>query len=845
MIGGEPVQDGGGEAAMESVWAKLERDADGRVTAMLPLVEHCLDVGSAMAVVLTAWTPALEAAAGRRLTRQDLARLIALAALHDLGKANRGFQARIDPAAAKVGHTAPVAALLLQSKLQQGEAARAIHAMLAAWGAAEHFAAVMAHHGRPLDAFHEPVASKHWLKLAGYWMPEDGHDPAADVLPVLAAVRARWPLAWEPGAPLPQAPRFVALFAGLVTLADWLGSDSRRFPIDGPYGPERIDVREQAARAAAEARGLVPSATPPGDFAAAFGTAPFAFQSEAAAADLGPVALIEAETGSGKTEAALWRWIELRRQGLVDGLFFALPTRSAAVQLHGRVNAMLRNVWGAGAPEAVLAVPGYLRAGDAEGQALPGYAVRWDGGEDGGEPDARWAAERANRFLAARVAVGTIDQALLATLPVRHALFRAGMLARSLLVVDEVHASDAYMAGLLERLLTQHVAVGGQALLLSATLGADARARLLVQPRAPLAQAAAHPYPAVSGRATVRAVCGAGREKPVRIEVAGLIDDDVGIAERAVAAARAGAAVLVVRNSVAGAIAVAQAVAALADDVAFRVGGVATLHHGRFAPDDRRALDAAVEAAFGKRRDAGGRVLVGTQTLEQSLDIDADYLITDLAPIDVLLQRIGRLHRHPGRMRGAFAEARVLVLRPAERDLTPLLTRKGGCHGLGGQAYPNLVQIEATLRRIEETPDIVIPRDNRRLVEGALHREAMTAVADALGTAWRNHAAQRSGGVAADGQTAGQIALDLSQRFTQLDWQDAAQAMTRLGERDLLVDFDPPLPGPFGAEVRRIAVPHWMAQDRGMLAREGGNRFRLGDRVLCYDQWGLQAVRSV
>lgn len=822
------------------IWAKLKKDADGRVTGALPLVDHCLDVGAAMAAILPAWTHALEAAAGRRLTPQDIARLVALAALHDLGKANRGFQARIDPKVKPVGHTGPVAALLRHSKLRQGEAAQAIDAMRTSWGAAEHFAAVMAHHGRPVAAFQEPANYSEWNNFIGEWWPKNDGDPSLAILPVIAAVRARWPLAWEAGEPLPQTPRFVALFAGLVTLADWLGSDSRRFPIEQPHGAERIELRDREAQAAAVARGLSSLATPPGDFRAAFGNAPFAFQSEAAATDLGPVALIEAETGSGKTEAALWRWLELRREGHVDGLFFALPTRSAAVQLHGRVNAMLKAVWGADAPEAVLAVPGYLQSGGATGQALPDYAVRWDDGEAGGEREGRWAAERANRFLAARVAVGTIDQALLATLPVRHALFRASVLARSLLVVDEVHASDAYMSGLLERLLTHHVAVGGQALLLSATLGSAARARLLGQPRPARDAALAVPYPALSGRETVRAVAGAGRDKRVRIDTAGEIDDPAAIAERAVAAARAGAAVLVVRNSVGGAIAVAQAVAALAADLAFEVGGVATLHHGRFAPEDRRLLDEAVERAFGEARGSGGRVLVGTQTLEQSLDIDADLLITDLAPIDVLLQRIGRLHRH-GRTRGAFAEARVVVLRPSERDLTPLLTRKHGFHGLGGHVYPNLVQLAATLRRIEETPDIVIPRDNRRLVEGALHPDVLAEVANDLGTVWRNHAAVRSGGAVADGQTAAQIALDLSQRFTELDWRDAEGAVTRLGGRDLLIDLDPPLPGPFGKDVHRMRVPHWMAGAGATLERDG-DLLRLGGRLLRYDQWGLRPV---
>ncbi|MFD1035447.1 CRISPR-associated helicase Cas3' [Sphingomonas hankookensis] len=828
-------------------WAKLIRDDDRQAIAALPLVDHCLDVGAAGEAVVRAWAAPL-AAAGRVLTEQDVARLVVLIALHDLGKANRGFQARIDPKVREyVGHTGVVAALLTHSKLRQTPAAVSMLAMLEDWGATEHFAGVMAHHGRPLVEFGEDVTSTDWTKHTRQWMPKADGDPAAAVLLLLEAVRERWPLAWEAGPALPDAPRFVALFAGLVTLADWLGSDEQRFPIDGPYGAARDALRAEQVAAAAQARGFLPLDTPPGDFEGALGFAPFAFQSAAARGDLGPVALIEAETGSGKTEAALWRWLELRRRGEVDGLFFALPTRSAAVQLHKRVNDILQTVWGAGELEAVLAVPGYLKAGATTGQALPGFAVRWD---DGAAGDERWAAERANRFLAARVAVGTIDQALLGVLPVKHALFRAGVLTRSLLVVDEVHASDAYMTGLLERLLDHHVAAGGRALLLSATLGAAARGRLLGQPVPSLAEAVGVPYPALSGRdAPPVAAEGRSGSKPVRIEVAPIIDDTDSIAARAVEAARAGAAVLVVRNSVRGAIAVAQAVAAQGDDVAFKVAGVATLHHGRFAPVDRKRLDEAVTLAFGKGRAAGGRVLVGTQTLEQSLDIDADLLITDLAPIDVLLQRIGRLHRHARDNRGGFAQARAIVLRPAERDLAALLARKAALHGLGGGAdrspYPNLIQLEATLQRIEATPDIVIPRDNRRLVEEALHPEVLAAVAAAGSAAWAGHGHALSGGATAERQTAEQVALDFTQRFTAMRPFDREETVaTRLGVRDLLIDLPQPLAGPFGGAIERMAIPGWLVSGRGGDAVEtvDAQRFRLGDREFRYDQWGLQVV---
>lgn len=832
-------------------WAKLDRDDNGVLRAALPLIDHGLDVAAVFEALLSggAWEPALTVTAGRPLTAQDRARLVALAALHDIGKTNRGFQARIDRRAEKIGHEGQVAALLKHSQLVRTPAGIALLAIRREWKAGPFFPALMAHHGRPREEFAAPPSTggrnTTWEKHVQHWRPANGYDPAAEAARLVEQVRARWPLAWEPGEPLPQAPRFVSLFAGLVTLADWIGSDTRRFPVGAPHGAARDAIRQHEAQDTVTTRGLARITTPATDFAAAFGFDPRGVQGQAAADDLDPVALIEAETGSGKTEAALWRWLELRRAGQVDGLFFALPTRSAAVQLHGRVNKMLATVWGDNAPEAVLAVPGYLRAGDAEGQALPGYEVRWDDGTS----DARWAAERGNRFLAARVAVGTVDQALLGALRVRHAHLRAAALSRSLLVVDEVHASGTYMAGLLDALLRNHVAAGGRALLLSATLGGTARARLLGQPAPSLAEATAQPYPALSGRdALPRPVPADTPAKQVDIEVAPMIADPQAIAARAVEAARAGASVLVIRNSVAGAVAVAQAVEATAPDLAFQVNGVATLHHGRFAPSDRRLLDEAVGSEFGKGRTAAGRVLVGTQTLEQSLDIDADLLLIDLAPMDVLLQRIGRLHRHPRTDRGVFAQARAVVLTPADRDLSPFLGSVAERHGLGpathsGGPYPDLLQLEATLRLLEANPAVTLPADNRRLVEGALHPQVLDELAAELGTAWQNHAADRAGRNYADHGMAEDLSLDLSTAFRDLVFPDGAEIVaTRLGARDLLVDITPTLEGPFGQPVDRIALPHWMAPRAGAEEKAttlDPTRFALGDRHYIYDRWGL------
>ena len=163
--------------------------------------------------------------------------------------------------------------------------------------------------------------------------------------------------------------------------------------------------------------------------------------------------------------------------GLVDGLYFALPTRAAASQIFNRVNAFIAGLFPDDtALEPILAVPGYLRAGDATGRQLPDYEVWWD---DHAHDGRRWASEHPKRYLAAQIAVGTVDQAMLGALKVKNAHMRTACLARNLLVVDEVHASDAYMTEILAALLDAHRKAGGYALLMSATLGSVARRRWL------------------------------------------------------------------------------------------------------------------------------------------------------------------------------------------------------------------------------------------------------------------------------------------------------------------------------------------------------------------------------
>jgi CRISPR-associated endonuclease/helicase Cas3 len=889
-------------------WGKLRRADDGSVR-IHPLCDHMTDVAACLDAVArcAAVRQALDTAAGRPLTEVDLARLAVLAFLHDIGKANAGFQGRCwlasDPRSRHwphaCGHSTEGWLLFADGGCAIPNGADILRDLpidaLASWGEAAVTAllrASISHHGRPVDEGRQALHV--WQPVLD---PVSGrYDPASAVSEMARRVVSSYPLAFTDGYPeLPDRPALAHLFGGLVQLADWLGSDTRPgfFSYAEP-GEDRTTTAATRARHAVTVLGLdagawrASVAQGPPSFSKAFQVEqPRPMQTAAAAHDLGPVVILEAETGSGKTEAALWRFLHLFQQGQVDSLYFALPTRVAASQLYERVRDFVVRVWPEDAPVVVRALPGYEAADGEQKISLPDYQVLWPDQPDDNRAAQRWAAESPKRFLAATIAVGTVDQALLGALRVRHAHLRQALLTRSLLVVDEVHASDAYMTVLLERLLQAHVACGGQALLLSATLGAAARTRYLnvghasrQLPVVPLKNAMAQPYPALGTRTSpsairLDAVAGNPRHKHLCWQTLDAIEDAERIARLAVDAAKRGARVLVVRNTVPSAVATLRAVevlcAAQGGDWLFKVNGASTLHHSRFSRQDRPQLDQAVQTQLGKHRaDHRGRIVIGTQTLEQSLDIDADLLITDLCPMDVLLQRIGRLHRHerpstqhPDDHRPAgFESPTAWVLTPAHHDLAPLLKRSR--HGLGPMrtgagldgVYVDLRILEATRRLIDAQPTRLIPQDNRALVELATHQEALTAIERELGADWQRFGQELDGSLSAKSSLARLHALPYDQPYDErLTFPDSEQKIaTRLGAADRLVVTDPPLIGPFGQPVRQLTLRHHqvpaglspdaLPTDVTPLPEHAGFEFTLGDRRYRYDRFGLERLKA-
>ncbi|OAS18965.1 hypothetical protein A5481_25415 [Methylobacterium platani] len=461
-----------------------------------------------------------------------------------------------------------------------------------------------------------------------------------------AAARASWPL------------------AGLTALADWIGSNQAWFPYAAPEADLPAYWAEACARAEAALReaGLVPGAPGPRlSFAGLTGLSlpPTAIQDWAGAVALpdGPLLiLIEDVTGGGKTEAALMLAHRLLAAGRADGLYLALPTTATANAMVDRLLPLAARLYADGArpslalahgraalhPRFRAAAQGFSPAGPARGEEA-----------DSGAVAPAWLARESRRALLADLGVGTLDQAVLAVLPNRYGTVRLAGLAGKVLIVDEAHAYDAYVSAELARLVAFHAAGGGTTLVLSATLPAAAKAELVTNWRRGAGAAAAaldrSDYPLATllapGQAPVEAPLAARADLCRTLAVARVPDAAAALARIRIAA-EAGACIAWIRNSVGD---------ALDGAAALRAAGLdPDLFHARFAVADRLAVEDRVRARFGKASTPDmrrGRVLVATQVAESSLDLDFDLVVTDLAPIDSVLQRAGRLWRHAGRDR--------------------------------------------------------------------------------------------------------------------------------------------------------------------------------------------------
>lgn len=606
--------------------------------------DHCLNVG-AVGELIRSHLPNLLTS----LAPTDGALLIAA---HDIGKVTPGFQSKC-PAWRDQWKSA--------LRLEPPSCYEGKHALLSQKICADRFPkpplwlmALGGHHGKYLCANARPAPAF------------DGSEPW--FIPLQAELFAELESHFGPLAPYEKIEKGARLhwFTGLMIFSDWIGSNTTWFPLH-TAPTDREQATEAATMALDEIGWHRRAARPALAFEQLFGLSePRPLQRALIdAADTPGLYIVEAPMGDGKTEAALAAAYRRWTEGDERGIYFALPTQLTSNRIRDRVESFLTNV--VSDPSALALVHGSAWLTDHRIHPLSPWAPSSDSSDD---PDQatqanRWFSDN-RRAMLAPFGVGTIDQALMAVLPVKFSALRLFALGGKVVIIDEVHSYDPYTSALVDRavewLLETHCTV----IILSATLTAERRTAL-VKAAGAIESASSEAYPLITKVATGSTTADTleipgplPTPKIITTRTVSAADDDW--LEQAVTAAEAGACVLIIRNTVALAQQSHRELKTRCRDVGIAFG----LIHSRFTQTDRDRNETLWTNRLGKDHSSRptGAILVGTQILEQSVDIDADLLITDLAPTDLILQRIGRLHRHARPRPIGYEDPRCLILRP-------------------------------------------------------------------------------------------------------------------------------------------------------------------------------------
>lgn len=503
-------------------------------------------------------------------------------------------------------------------------------------------------------------------------------------------------------------PAISPLMAGFCSIADWLGSwrndDTFQFCAAIPDTLDQlrdylVAKCEKDAPLALQRSGLMADAQAYQGVQKLLSTGhrPRQLQVLVDALPLEPgVTLIEAPTGSGKTETALayaWRLIEA---SLADSIVFALPTQATANAMFERMASLASCLFSQ--PNLILA-HGNARF-NSDFQAIKQRGQNAQGKDEAWAQCCEWLALSNKRVFLGQIGICTIDQVLISVLPVKHRFIRGFGVGRSVLIVDEIHAFDTYMNGLLDAVLNAQYKAGGSAILLSATLPEQQRHQLLNNYGKAVASndtGTSVPYPLINWRGNKTAGQWDLRDSPEHlprrfalalepIKLTDLMPDQI-LIDRMLAAAHAGAQVCLICNLVD----VAQKVCRELQQKSGPEIEV-ILFHSRFTLLDRQSKEENVLRYFGKNGDRSrGRILVSTQVVEQSLDVDFDWLITQHCPADLLFQRLGRLHRHERHSRPAGSSSPLAtVLLPDQAN-----------YGLHSKIYGNVRVLWRTQQHLE------------------------------------------------------------------------------------------------------------------------------------------------
>lgn len=601
-------------------------------------------------------------------------------------------------------------------------------------------------------------------------------------------------------------------FAGLAVLADWLGSNQVVFkycvepmPIKDYWETKaRPKAVEAVEFAGIDKRLVSPFVSIRQQFD--FIKKPTPLQAYAQIVGLGrapQLFILEDVTGAGKTEAAMVLVHRLMAAGLASGLYVGLPTMATANAMYKRMSESYRSLYADQELPSLVLAHGASKLSKAFSDSVALSTQTDDKNYEGSELSAsaycnHWLADSRKKALLADVGVGTIDQALLGVLPARHQSLRLLGLANKVLLVDEVHAFDPYMRSLLTALLQAHAAQGGSVILLSATLPHSFRRELTKA----FAQGAGLSAPALNEQATYPWVTQLSKEhfqeSPVatrktverRVTVQRLNNEDEAFAliQRMV---EQGRCVCWIRNTVKDARNAYQYL----QGQSWIAPETLSLFHSRYAMVDRQVVESDVLRRFGKTSkvpERSGQILIATQVVEQSLDLDFDVIISDLAPVDLLIQRAGRLQRHIRTMQGEpliGEDAQEQREPPCLWLLSPDPAQVADSQWLrsllpGTQAvYPNVGQLWLTTKVLLKHGGFSMPQDARELIEGVYSDDAQDEIPSELKAASK----KAEGEQRAEAGMGNFNQLRLDKGYTQASaihnggWNEEVNIPTRLG----------------------------------------------------------------
>ena len=629
--------------------------------------------------------------------------------------------------------------------------------------------------------------------------------------------------------------------AGFTVICDWIGSgDSFQYHSDSMPISDYWQMSLKQAQAAVRLSGILPTkgyrqggmkrlfpeyaATP---------TPLQKFCNETVLPNTPQLWILEDVTGAGKTEAALTLASRIISAGMAEGCFIALPSMATSNAMYERMAGKYFRLYQDGEKPSLVLSHGSrhllkkFRDSYRDNIISSDRVMDVETGNEGKVHCAQWLADSRKKALLADTGVGTIDQLLLGILPGRYQSLRHYGMCRKVLIVDEVHSYDPYMLRLLESVLEGHAVAGGSAILLSATLPKMIRQRFISSYRKGLGEKE-EMEPDQSGYPLITAVSKSNftiekkvdtrpsLKRTVSVEFYNSNDDIYLLINKTV---RNNQCVCWIRNTIGDVI---EAYLMLSDSCVIKNDKI-DVFHSRFALYDRLEKEKHILGLFGNNsgeQERKGRILIASQVVEQSLDLDFDVLISDLAPIDLLVQRAGRLHRHlrdrAGNRLGGLTqsdrEPPVFYVNIPPEPEKPVKNWYSEYLKGASYVYPDTALLWRTKEILKRERAIVMPEKARDLIEGVYGEEAIEipdVFYDSENEAW--------GKVMAKQDMADFNLINLGKGYNRSSsnrWDEEERIPTRLGENQVTVylcrivddDIKPLYEGEFPWEISSLQI---------------------------------------